>query len=181
MSRSRKKYTKLKIIVPPSSHSYYDSGRTVGGASKNTQENSREGCSQGGAEVEEEKDDLREKISGQALIEKNQKMKKETNKLKKLFKELPEKKKKIAEKLIENASFMSITLDELKEDIKIYGVKETYVNGKDQFGFKESIESKTYGTMVKNYMSIIKQLNDMLPEEQKINEDDEFERFNDSL
>ena len=30
-------------------------------------------------------------------------------------------------------------------------------------------------------MSIIKQLNDMLPEEQKINEDDEFERFNDSL
>lgn len=153
----------------------------MGGASKNTQGNSRDGCSQGGEEVEEEKDDLREKISGQALIEKNQKIKKETNKLKKLFKELPEKKKKIAEKLTENASFMSITLDELKEDIKIHGVKETYVNGKDQFGFKESIESKTYGTMVKNYMSIIKQLNDMLPEERKINEDDEFERFNDSL
>ena len=83
-----------------------------------------------------------------------------------------------AEKLIENASFMSITLDELKEDIKIYGVKETYVNGKDQYGFKESIESKTYNTMVKNYMSIIKQLNDMLPEQKKINEDDEFEQFN---
>lgn len=131
--------------------------------------------------MEEEKIDMREKISGQELIDKNKKIAKETNKLKKLFKELPENKKKMAEKLIENASFMSITLDELKEDIKIYGVKETYVNGKDQFGFKESIESKTYNAMVKNYMNIIKQLNDMLPEDKKINEDDEFERFNGSL
>ena len=139
------------------------------------------GVVQGGVDVEEEKVDMREKISGQELIDKNKKITKETNKLKKLFKELPENKKKMAEKLIENASFMSITLDELKEDIKIYGVKETYVNGKDQFGFKESIESKTYNTMVKNYMNIIKQLNDMLPEDKKINEDDEFERFNDSL
>jgi len=128
--------------------------------------------------VEEEKSNLREKLSGQALIEKNQKIRKETNKLKKLFKELPNNKKKMAEKLIENASFMSITLDELKEDIKLYGVKETYVNGKDQFGFKESIESKTYNAMVKNYMNIMKQLNDMLPEEKKVDIDDEFERFN---
>ena len=139
------------------------------------------GVVQGGVDVEEEKVDMREKISGQELIDKNKKITKETNKLKKLFKELPENKKKMAEKLIENASFMSITLDELKEDIKVYGVKETYVNGKDQFGFKESIESKTYNTMVKNYMNIIKQLNDMLPEDKKINEDDEFERFNGSL
>ncbi len=128
--------------------------------------------------MEEEKGNLREKLSGQALIQKNKEIKKETNKLKKLFKELPENKKKMAEKLIENASFMSITLDELKEDIKVYGVKETYVNGKDQFGFKESIESKTYNAMVKNYMNIMKQLNDMLPEEKKIDIDDEFERFN---
>ena len=139
------------------------------------------GVVQGGLDVKEEKTDMREKISSQELIDKNKKITKETNKLKKLFKELPENKKKMAEKLIENASFMSITLDELKEDIKIYGVKETYVNGKDQFGFKESIESKTYNTMVKNYMNIIKQLNDMLPEDKKINEDDEFERFNDSI
>lgn len=128
--------------------------------------------------MEEENNVMREKLSGQALIEKNKKIKKETQRLKKLFKDLPENKHKMAEKLIENASFMSITLDELKEDIKLYGVKETYVNGKDQYGFKESIESKTYNTMVKNYMSIIKQLNDMLPEQKKINEDDEFEQFN---
>lgn len=128
--------------------------------------------------MEEENNTTREKLSGKALIEKNKNIKKETQRLKKLFRDLPENKHRMAEKLIENASFMSITLDELKEDIKIYGVKEIYVNGKDQYGFKESIESKTYNTMVKNYMSIIKQLNDMLPEQKKINEDDEFEQFN---
>ena len=73
---------------------------------------------------------------------------------------------------------MSITLEDLKKDIVKYGVKETYVNGKDQYGFKESIESKTYNTMIKNYMNIIKQLNDMVPEDKRINEDDEFKQFN---
>ena len=39
---------------------------------------------------------------------------------------------------------------ELKKDIILYGVKETYVNGKNQYGFKESIESKTYNITIKN-------------------------------
>lgn len=128
--------------------------------------------------MEEENQEIREKLSGQALIDKNRKIKKEENRIKKLFKELPENKKKMSEQLIKNAAFMSITLEELIEDIKVYGVKETYVNGKDQYGFKESIESKTYNTMVKNYMSIMKQLNEMLPEDKKIDEDDEFDKFN---
>lgn len=153
----------------------------MGEGPKNTQVNLRKGCSQGGVAMEDENQEVRQKISGKALVEKNQKIKKETQRLKKLFKELPDNKKKMAEKLIENASFMSITLDELKEDIKLYGVKETYVNGANQFGFKESIESKTYNTMVKNYMNIVKQLNDMLPEKKQINEDDEFDKFNGAL
>lgn len=123
-------------------------------------------------------EEQKEGLSGIALIEKNKRIKKETNRLKKLFTNLEENKKKIAEKLIENAAFMSITLEDLKKDIVKYGVKETYVNGKDQYGFKESIESKTYNTMIKNYMNIVKQLNDMAPEDKRINEDDEFKQFN---
>lgn len=123
-------------------------------------------------------EEQKEGLSGIALIEKNKRIKKETNRLKKLFTNLEENKKKIAEKLIENAAFMSITLEDLKKDIVKYGVKETYVNGKDQYGFKESVESKTYNTMIKNYMNIIKQLNDMAPEDKRINEDDEFKQFN---
>lgn len=127
--------------------------------------------------MEEENKENNDELSGQALLDKKKEIKKEANRLKKLFKDLDDNKKKIAENLIENASFMSITLKDLKNDIIKYGVKETYVNGKDQFGFKESVESKTYNTMIKNYMSIIKQLNDMLPEQKKINEEDEFDKF----
>lgn len=126
-----------------------------------------------------EEDEIKEGLSGQALIEKNKTIKKEANRLKKLFADLEENKNKLSKSLIENAAFMSITLEDLKKDIVKYGVKETYVNGKDQFGFKESIESKTYNTMIKNYMNIIKQLNDMMPEQRKIDVDDEFEKFND--
>ena len=122
-----------------------------------------------------------EVLSGQALIDKNKTVSKEINRLKKLFKDLDENKKKLAKNLIENAAFMSITLEDLKKDIIKYGVKETYVNGKDQFGFKESVESKTYNTMIKNYMNIINQLNDMLPQEKKIDEKDEFDKFCDDI
>lgn len=128
--------------------------------------------------MEEKGYEIREKEDPELIVEKNKKIKKELNRLKKLFKDLPENKKKISEKLIDNAAFMSISLEELKKDIILYGVKETYANGKDQYGFKESIESKTYNTTIKNYMAIIKQLNEMLPEEKQINEDDEFIKFN---
>lgn len=145
--------------------------------SKNTQVVLREGCSPRGEDMEEKNYEIREREDTELIIEKNKKIKKELNRLKKLFKDLPENKKKISEKLIDNAAFMSISLEELKKDIILYGVKEPYVNGKDQYGFKESVESKTYNTTIKNYMAIIKQLNDMLPEEKKIDEEDEFDRF----
>ena len=140
----------------------------------------REGCSQGGVDIKMEEEQFSDGLSGQALIDKNKAIKKETTRLNKLFKDLDENKKKLAKNLIENAAFMSITLEDLKKDIVKYGVKETYVNGKDQYGFKESIESKTYNTMIKNYMNIIKQLNDMLPQEKKIDEKDEFDKFCDN-
>ena len=109
------------------------------------------------------------------------KIKKETNRLKKLYKDLDKNKNQLVLKLIENAAFMSITLENLKEEIKNNGVKEFYMNGKGQFGYKESVESKNYNVTIKNYMNVIKQLNDMLPEQKQINEDDEFDKFNGAL
>ena len=108
----------------------------------------------------------------------NKDIKKERNRLKKLYKELPENKLKLVEKLLDNASFISVQLKLMQEDIKENGIKEFYMNGKGQFGYKESVASKTFNVSIKNYMNIIKQLNDMLPEEKKISEDDEFDRFN---
>ena len=127
--------------------------------------------------MNEKNDENLEEISGQALIDKNKKIKKEKQKLKKIFNKIGKDKQTIVEKLIDNVAFMSITLDELKEDIKKYGVKETYMNGSNQFGFKESIESKTYNTMLKNYMNAVKQLIDLLPDDEKKNTGEDLLRF----
>lgn len=125
----------------------------------------------------EEQEEIRERIGEQELVKKNANMAKERQKLSKLFTKIDKNKRTVVEKLIENVAFMSITLDELKEDIKVYGVKETYMNGSNQFGFKESIESKTYNTMLKNYMNAIKQLIDLLPDEEKKNEGEDLLKF----
>lgn len=109
----------------------------------------------------------------------NKEIKKERNRLKKLYKELPANQYKLVEKLIDNASFIAVQLKLMQDDIKENGIKEFYMNGKGQFGYKESVASKTFNVSIKNYMNIIKQLNDMLPKEKQISEDDEFDRFND--
>lgn len=94
-----------------------------------------------------------------------------------MLKKVDKDKIKMVEKLIQNVAFMSVALDELKEDIKLYGVKEPYMNGSNQFGFKESIESKTYNTMLKNYMNAVKQLVELLPEKEKKNEGEALLKF----
>lgn len=111
----------------------------------------------------------------------NKDIKKERNRLKKLYIDLPDNQKKLVEKLIDNAAFISVQLKLMQDDIKENGIKEFYMNGKGQFGYKESVASKTYNVSIKNYMNIIKQLNDNLPEEKKIDEDDEFDKFCDGV
>lgn len=103
----------------------------------------------------------------------------EKNKLTKIFAGSDDNIKKIAAPLIENVSYMRIELANLKKYNIEHGVKEFYMNGKGQFGYKESVESKTYNAMFKNYMAAIKQLNDMLPKGTTINIDDGFESFGD--
>lgn len=115
-------------------------------------------------------------ISEEQLKNKEKMITKEKNRLNKLFKKLEKNDKELSVKLIENSAFMVVTLEELRNTIKEKGVKEIYMNGKGQYGFKESVESKTYNTMIKNYMNIMKQLNDMLPIDNKI-PDDDFDRF----
>ncbi len=125
----------------------------------------------------EEEFGMKEKISGKKLIEKNEAIDKEEKKIRKMLKKVDKDKIKMVEKLIQNVAFMSVALDELKEDIKLYGVKEPYMNGSNQFGFKESIESKTYNTMLKNYMNAVKQLVELLPEKEKKNEGEALLKF----
>lgn len=118
-----------------------------------------------------------EKITPEQLEKKKKEVKKEINKLTKIFKKIDQNTYEIAKNLIDEAAFMSITLKENRQYIEEHGVKELYMNGKGQFGYKESVESKNYNTMIKNYSSVIKQLIDFLPKEEKKNAGEELLKF----
>lgn len=106
------------------------------------------------------------------ISNKDKRIKKEISKFKKILKNLDEDKKKILEKLIENVAFMAVTLEELQEQIKEKGCIEKYKNGENQYGYKESTESKVYNSTIKNYNTCIRQLLDQLPKNEKPPEDD---------
>ena len=74
-------------------------------------------------------------------------IKREREKLAEVFAKMDEDKRKTAEKLMDNAAFVS-----------------EYQNGENQHGTKKSPEVEVYNTMIKNYTTVIKTLCDLLPE-----------------
>lgn len=96
-------------------------------------------------------------------------------KLKGQIMKLDENKQILADRLLEKAIFMDEELQKLQEYIKVNGATEQYQNGANQFGKKKSSEVDVYNAMVKNYASVMKQINDILPEE--IGEQDDLESF----
>ena len=95
---------------------------------------------------------------------KEQRIKSEKTRLKGIFKELDENKKKLVTPLIEKAAFMSIELDDLQAQIEQDGWTSEYKNGENQYGTKRSPEADTYISLSKNYAAVIKQLVDLVPE-----------------
>lgn len=110
-------------------------------------------------------------------LEKEKRVKKEIRRLNTIFKNLERDTKSGLKSLIENAAFMSITLEDLQESINKDGPISTYQNGENQWGTKKSPEVEIYNTMVKNHMAIMKQLTDLLPKGEIKQEDDGFDSF----
>lgn len=109
-------------------------------------------------------------------MSKEEKIKLRTQTLKRQFAKLDKKSKQTVDALINNAAFMTVTLEYLQEDIKTNGVVTEYQNGENQWGTKKSPEVEIYNTMIKNLSSITKQLCDMLPKDVVI-QDDGFDDF----
>lgn len=80
----------------------------------------------------------------------------------KILKQVPEDKKPIATSLIKELTFMALTLDDLKEQIKEGGTVELFKQGKQEF-LRESPALKAYNTTVQRYSLLYKQLTDLLP------------------
>jgi hypothetical protein len=96
-------------------------------------------------------------------LEKEKQIKKEMNKLKKLFSALPKNKMKAVEGLIREAAFMRVTLEEARHIIDQTGILETFKQGKQSF-LREHPATKVYNTMIQRYATVCKQLFDMIPD-----------------
>ncbi|WHH60411.1 hypothetical protein [Petroclostridium sp. X23] len=97
--------------------------------------------------------------------DKHKRISAEIKRLNSIFENIDESKLKIAKSLIENAAFMTVTLEDLQETINKDGVVSEYQNGENQWGTKKSPEVEIYNTMIKNHSSIIKQLTELAPED----------------
>lgn len=95
-----------------------------------------------------------------------EKITKEERRFRRIFKNIDKDKFDTCIKLIQNASFMSVQMDDMQERINVEGVTIKYQNGEKQWGYKKSPDVETYNSFIKQYTTIIKQLTDLLPKEE---------------
>lgn len=120
-----------------------------------------------------EKEDLSLIRKNERILTKNAEVRKEFLKLKKIYRFLPKDTFKVNENLIKNAAFMAVSLQELQALIDDNGYTEEYKNGQNQKGIKKSSEVDIYNTYIKNYTTIIKMLNELLPKSAASSDDAE--------
>ena len=99
----------------------------------------------------------------------DERISKEIRKLKRIFKNISKDKKTLCEKLIQNAAFMAVTLEDLQETIKEEGAIKSCVNGNGFLVMQEHPAQKSYNSMINRYASVIKQLQDLLPDNKQEN------------
>lgn len=103
----------------------------------------------------------------EAQIEVNKRIRKEFLKLRKIFKKIDEDTFKIYDGLLNRAAFMRITLEDYEKDINENGSVEMFSQGNQEPYERARPVMQFYNTTNKNYQSIIKQLTDLLPRDEK--------------
>lgn len=88
--------------------------------------------------------------------------KKEQNRIKKIYKNLPKERLEIAKKLIERAAYMLISLEDMEQKISEDGLVVVMPQGSYEIERAHPL-LQPYNAMVKNYNATIKQLNEMSP------------------
>ena len=98
-----------------------------------------------------------------SYLEKQKRIKKEINRLKKLFRDIDENKKKLVQTTIEDVAFLTVTMQDLRENIVREGTTVTYKNGEDQYGTKQSPDAQLYLQMSQKQTQAMKILIDCMP------------------
>lgn len=93
-----------------------------------------------------------------------------------ILKKIPEDRRAIGEKLINELLFMYKTLNDLKEQVGENGTVELFKQGKQEF-MRESPALKAYNTTVQRYSLLYKQLTDLLPKTAQDNKENALYEF----
>jgi hypothetical protein len=104
---------------------------------------------------------------GSVELTKDERVKKEITRFKRLLKDLSEDKIKVADGLIRRAAFMQVTLEDLEADINLYGTIESFSQTEGVVYDRERPSTRIYNTTIKNYQAACKQLFDLLPDGDK--------------
>lgn len=113
-----------------------------------------------------------------AYLEKTRLINREKNRLRKLFKEIDENKKKLVFATIDDVAFMTITMQELRENIIRQGTTVEYKNGENQYGTKQSPDAQLYIQFSQKLNAAMKILVECLPKTEKpVKKDDGFLDF----
>ena len=92
---------------------------------------------------------------------------KETRRLKSVFRDLDPNKLKTVDALIVRAAYITVSLQELEDQLNRDGWVEPYKNGQNQHGLKKSAAAEVHISLTKNLNAIMKQLIDLVPPAQK--------------
>lgn len=96
------------------------------------------------------------------------KISKELKRLSQSLGDLTEHRRTIFKRLINEAAFIGVTLEEARLIIMRDGIVEEYRNGANQSGLKKSSVVEVYDKYISSYMKIIDQINKCLPETAQI-------------
>ena len=130
-------------------------------------------------------DAIREEIEREERVDsaaeylaKTKRINREKNRLRKLFKDIDENKKKLVLTTIDDIAFMTITMQDLRESIIRDGTTVEYQNGANQFGTKQSPDAQLYLQFSQKQTQAMKILTDCLPKQEKLlRKDDGFGDF----
>lgn len=123
-----------------------------------------------------EREEIRDSAAN--YLEKQKRIKKEIGRLKRLFREIDKNKKDLVNATIEDVSFLTVTMQDLRENIVRTGTTVEYKNGENQYGKKQSPDAQLYLQMSQKQTQAMKILLDCMPKTEKIQpKDDGFDDF----
>ncbi|MGQ8855372.1 hypothetical protein [Bacillus sp. SRB_8] len=97
-------------------------------------------------------------------LTKEERVKKEINRLKRIYKDMPKDTLLVVEGLIVEAADLRVRLEDIRKDLDENGYDEMFSQSENQDPYeRERPQARRYISMNKNYQSIMKQLGDYVP------------------